>query len=62
MFSRKAGLKDFITENMTFIIILVVVIAVLFILYFSGAISIEGIRDPTSEFGRTLIEMFGAGR
>jgi len=59
---KKGEMKDFLRENLLLIIILVVALALLFMLYFSGAISPEGIKNPTAEFGRGLIELFGAGR
>jgi len=58
MLSKKGALRDFITENLTFIIILMIVLALLFMLFFSGALL--GTEGILSGFGKNLIDMIGA--
>ena len=62
MLSRKGSMKDFLTENLTYLIILVVVLALLIILYFSGVLGSGKISETLSGFGKSLVTSLGGRR
>ena len=62
MLNKKSAIKDFVTENITFLIILLVALALLIILYFTKAFSSDAFSNTTTSFGKSLFDILGGSK